>query len=80
MRTIDEDKTEQIINKAGRSTYPDEKSVLRTEATRNIQSTDPSVRTVVLCTGMRSPTFQPYSFAIALPTITPSRVRRIVAN
>lgn len=35
MRAIDEEKTEQIINKAGRSTYPDKKSVLRTEATRN---------------------------------------------
>lgn len=26
--------TEETINQAGRSTYPDEKSVLRTEATR----------------------------------------------
>jgi hypothetical protein len=32
--TIDEEQNEQIINKAGRSTYPDRKSVLRTEATR----------------------------------------------
>jgi hypothetical protein len=34
VRTIDEEQNEQIINKAGRSTYPDKKSVLRTEATR----------------------------------------------
>ena len=29
--------TEETINQAGRSTYPDEKSVLRTEATRQGQ-------------------------------------------
>ena len=34
VRTIDEEQNEQIINKVGRSTYPDKKSVLRTEATR----------------------------------------------
>ena len=34
VRAIGEEQNEQIINKAGRSTYPDKKSVLRTEATR----------------------------------------------
>jgi hypothetical protein len=34
VRTIDERQSEQIINIAGRSTYPAKKSVLRTEATR----------------------------------------------
>jgi len=33
-RTIDEGQNEQTINNAGRSTYPNKKSVLRTEATR----------------------------------------------
>jgi hypothetical protein len=38
--TINEEtESKEIINKAGRSTYPIKKSVLRTEATRNCRRT-----------------------------------------